>query len=659
MSLSRVAPQGPLFLDAEGRQVTLRGVNLGGDCKVPYPNGGTQFPSDFADHRTVSFIGRPFPLAEADQHFARLARWGFNCLRLLTTWEAVEHAGPGAYDEAYLDYFADIARRAGEYGFYVFVDFHQDVWSRMSGGDGAPGWTFEAVGLDFTKFPAADAAHVMQATYDYASPERRQAAYPQMVWGSNYRLPANGIMWTLFWGGRSFTPDFAIDGQNVQDFLQGHYLGAMDQVAGRIAGMPHVLGFDTLNEPGLGWFGQSLSYRHLAKSEASPENPRIGPALAPLDALAMARGLTVTVPVLARDDAGAAVPTGERTFNANGVSIWRDGVADPFEAAGIYRVEGDRAVPIDEHRFRTIAGQPSSISDHAFAPFYAKVAETIRRHQPDWAVFAEMDAFAHVAERHFPTAMPERSVNASHWYDLGVLYLKRFDPANHRESLSGDVEYGLEAIGARYRRQLGEIRDAGDAFPGGAPSLIGEFGIPYDLDAGEDYDRWAAGEREGLWQQHEAALGLMYDAIDALGLHSTQWNYTAANRNDLAVGDNWNQEDLSIFSIDQIDHATDPDTGARALGGFCRPYARRVQGRTEAMAFDRSARRFTLLFSADAAIVGATEIYLPAFQFPDGWAMRFEGVPAEIERHDARQCVTIRALASGPAALVVETPHRP
>ena len=53
---------------------------------------------------------------------------------MMTSWEAVEHAGPGEYDTAYLDYFAELCRLAGEYGFYLFVDFHQDAWSRMSGG---------------------------------------------------------------------------------------------------------------------------------------------------------------------------------------------------------------------------------------------------------------------------------------------------------------------------------------------------------------------------------------------------------------------------------------------------------------------------------------------------------------------------------------------
>ncbi|NLZ41933.1 MAG: hypothetical protein GX886_11865, partial [Comamonadaceae bacterium] len=46
-----VRTDGVRFVDHAGRQLLLRGVNLGGDCKVPFPDGGTDVPTDFADHR--------------------------------------------------------------------------------------------------------------------------------------------------------------------------------------------------------------------------------------------------------------------------------------------------------------------------------------------------------------------------------------------------------------------------------------------------------------------------------------------------------------------------------------------------------------------------------------------------------------------------------
>ena len=240
-----ISTKGPWFTDKDGRVVFLRGVNLGGSTKIPtQPDGSTYRPEGFFDTRNVSFINRPFPLEQADEHYRRLRSWGFNCLRFLITWEAVEHSGPGMYDEEYLDYLYKVVKKAGEHGFYVFIDPHQDVWSRFSGGDGAPGWTLEKVGLDITKFQETGAALVHQTHGD---------PFPRMLWPTNAYKLAAATMFTLFFAGNDFAPNSKIEGIPAQDFLQQHFLGTIKRVAEKLQDLECVIGFDSLNEPQRGY----------------------------------------------------------------------------------------------------------------------------------------------------------------------------------------------------------------------------------------------------------------------------------------------------------------------------------------------------------------------------------------------------------------------
>ena len=651
--------QADRFIDASGRQVILRGVNLGGDCKVPWPDGGTGYPGDFADHRDVSFINRPFPLEEADTHFARLRCWGFNCLRLLTTWEAVEHAGPGQFDTAYLDYFAEICRKAGEHGFYVFVDFHQDVWSRMSGGDGAPGWTFDAVGLDFNRFDAAGAALVMQHRYQYpgadgqtetqAETPANQDGYPSMSWVRNYRMPANAVMWTLFWAGEHVTPQFRIDGVNVQEYLQRHLLGAMAQVARRVKDMPHVMGFDSMNEPGVGWLGQALSPVMVSGVRSLGALPLPGPVWSPLEALAVARGVPTELPV--RPSLSAPhEPVTLEVINPNAISIWKAGHPCPFEQAGIYVYKEDaykqgHLVALRETAFSHTDGRAFSISEDAYGPFFHRVAQTLRTISPRWMLFAELDPFGALSGRSFPQHMPTQSVNASHWYDLGLVALKQFDARLSIDLLTGERAEGLAAIGARFQRQLSAVKTLANATPGGSPTLIGEFGIPYDLDQGAAYKAFAelkadpAQDHEEIWSTHIQLLSLMYDALDALHLSATQWNYTASNRNAARFGDHWNQEDLSIFSLDQPE--------GRAIAGFCRPYARALQGQLMRMHFNRALGVFTLTYSANPDFHAPTEIFLPRSVFDHGMQIAVTGPERRRQFNSESQVLSVWASARG------------
>lgn len=86
---------GDVFRDSKGRQVRVRGLNFSSESKFPaIPDLPSHERHTFFDGDNVSFVGRPVPLDRADEHFARIKSWGYNAIRLLVTWEAIEHAGP-------------------------------------------------------------------------------------------------------------------------------------------------------------------------------------------------------------------------------------------------------------------------------------------------------------------------------------------------------------------------------------------------------------------------------------------------------------------------------------------------------------------------------------------------------------------------------------
>lgn len=128
MSSIRLRIDGRTFRDSHNREVTLHGINCAADAKFPAsPNQPSHIADNFFDGDNVSFVNRPFSLQDAATHFSRLRSWGYNTIRYIFTWEAIEHAGPGKYDEEWIQHTISVLRKAKEYGFYIFMDPHQDV----------------------------------------------------------------------------------------------------------------------------------------------------------------------------------------------------------------------------------------------------------------------------------------------------------------------------------------------------------------------------------------------------------------------------------------------------------------------------------------------------------------------------------------------------
>jgi hypothetical protein len=78
-----------------------------------------------------------------------------------------------------------------------------------------------------------------------------------MIWATNYTRLVCQVMFTLFFGGRDFAPKAIIDGKNIQDYLEDHYLAACAHLAKRIhdAGdleYDPIVGWESLNEPNRG-----------------------------------------------------------------------------------------------------------------------------------------------------------------------------------------------------------------------------------------------------------------------------------------------------------------------------------------------------------------------------------------------------------------------
>lgn len=625
------------FVDEGGRRVILRGCNLGGDCKIPYRQGNSlATPEAFLDWQSVGFTGRPFPLDEAVEHLDRLARWGFNASRFLVTWEGLEPAGPGQYDEDYYDYIEQVVALAGERGIRIFIDPHQDVWSRWTGGDGAPAWTLDAAGFDLSTLHRSGAAFVHEMAGD---------PYPRMLWPANYARLACATMFTLFFAGDDFAPGVQLGGTDARSFLQGHYIAAIARLAGRLAKHDAVIGFDTLNEPSDGYIGLpdiGRFERCLSKT---------GPMPSPFQAMTAGSGFPTEVDVYGTGLSGQKVK-GRSMLGEPGVRAWKPGVDCLWRREGVWDESGGKPVLRRPDHFASIEGGTPDFENHYLRPFMRRAGEAISREAGKSRYMLFLEAVPSVGH---PRWNPEDTsasgiaavVNASHWYDGLTLFLKRWTGFVAWDTEHDRLVLGPKAIRRYFADHLGRLKSHGHEELD-APTVVGEFGLPFDMNGAKAF-------RTGDYRLHEKALGAYYNALDANLLSATIWNYTASNTH--ARGDGWNGEDLSIWNRDEYEASrtetgNPADSGGRALKGFVRPFARATAGLPLSMTFNPRTGVFRFEFQPDPVAtgpakltgsMGPTEIYIPEIQYPRGCSISVEGGEHRIEDGDGFSLLLVEA----------------
>ncbi|KZV68098.1 glycoside hydrolase family 5 protein [Peniophora sp. CONT] len=688
------------FVDSSGRTIILRGVNLSGSSKAPVgmPSYVLDGFWEAAQDAGSSFVGRPLDLDDgsADVHLARLKGWGFNCLRFPVVWEALEHEGPGKYDYEFMDYTIRVLRKCHEYGFKIYMDPHQDAWSRFSGGSGAPYWTIEACGLNARNFTATQAA-VIHSEYPLAH-EPDPANIPAMTWSTNYGRLAIQTLFTLFFAGKAYAPRCIIDGQNIQDYLQNAYIAALGALADRIASeAPELLdtciiGWDSMNEPGEGFVG-CADLNVLPTEQGSVLKK--GPTPTPAQGLRLGMGQAQTVEHWTFGTFGPS-KDGTVTIDPRGLRAWLDPSTEPDSKHPRYGWTRDPGWELGsciwaQHGVWDIETgyvlKPDYFAHSGFIaefwrPHWEAYGRRMRQAHPEAILFVAPPVFAQPPEMD-EQDLKGRAVYSTHYYDGLTLVSRKwnFFNADALGLLRGKYKHmiqavvlGESAIRKSLRTQLGILKSDAEII-GGYPTMIGEIGIPYDMDGRAAY--YGDGKRRGDYKNQRRALDASLNACDGPNaLSYSIWTYCPDNSH--KWGDGWNMEDLSLWSADdlrdggavytgaigdkssalllqrstapsmragpmpgsQLSLATIPGPinpegaqakatvtvapsfdfltdGARAVRAFARPYPMATVGAPTSIEFDcdKSEFRLTVRVTSEDASSEPTIVYLPAVHY--------------------------------------------
>ncbi|QPG76959.1 hypothetical protein FOA43_004353 [Brettanomyces nanus] len=558
-----------------GRRVTLHGINFASSSKLPYAPYQTTYMRPkkcgfYSEADTVSFVNRPFPLDEAYEHLTRIKMCGYNTIRFVFTWEAIEHEGPEIYDLDYVHYVVELLKIIDEVGgLYVFLDPHQDVWSKFCGGSGAPIWTLCAAGLNPLNFEVTGACKLHNLC-------KEPQNFTRMVWSTNCSRLAAATMFTMFFSGKMFTPKAIIDNQNIQDYLQDHFINAVAFLVSSIKNeapelfQSSFLGVESLNEPSKGYYGiEDLSQLPKDQPLCLDETPRAIQSMR----MGMGRRQVLEVYQLTmfgpRKKGSLAVdPKGEKAwltddsmdkrYGFDRDENWKLGECI-FAQHGVWDSHSGELLKPDYFHRDPIMGREldeDMFINTQFLSFWAKFRSRMRKIDRDMFLIIQAPVLQIPPRLKDSDLVDDRTAIAIHYYDGMSLIFRSWNRKMNVDTLGimrgrylnpiFGIVFGEKNIRESMKRQLLEMKreckeNAGDS----VPVIISETGMPFDMDDKKAYS-------DGDYSSQEAANDAMAYALDGSNLNFSYWCYNPENNH--KWGDNWNLEDFSIFSKNNVFH---------------------------------------------------------------------------------------------------------
>ena len=596
--------------------IRFRGINL--PAKTPNkPNKRTKNDDIPTPQSNISFINKPFPLNSAHEHFARISKYGINLLRLTVTWEAVMHTSPGVIDKDYLEYLSSLVDIAAEYGLYVLIDPHQDVWSRTSGGDGAPSWTIDAAGF------VTNERRLHESGCAFIHLLRKREDRTKMMWGTNYGKLVCATMFTLFYAGDDFAPGIIVDESEyvtrdgmtaprstdkngrekdgkderkkesitIQTFLQKYYLQYIEAVAKTMKNKPNVIGFNSMNEPNNGFVDMNLNDRTLPTP--------FGHLLSYFDGMRLGSGESIECEFYTAPFYFCR----REVLNLKKQSVWKSEQHDVWRKLNVYEVlpSGERRLNNPEY-FKL--KDEEDFTTKYMIPLFKRMQDILHHHDKRFVLYAEpfINAASHETI-HAPSTLDANMYGwEPHWYDIATLVLLRYIPWMALDEVKEGFTFFQSCITKMMKSNIRDLKEGN----GKLHVMLGEVGVPFDMDIKGHNKMYAASIM---------ALNRTLQAVEQNDFDYILWNYTFDNTND--SGDHWNGEDLSIRTMDEN----------RALLAAVRPFVKSIACHFEILSqvFDPSAysktyelkirRKKDSYLNSAVSVEAAIYIYLPHLHY--------------------------------------------